>query len=425
MSIDEQHKDEAWIYLTIQDYYERWKKPKPFIAGESPVPVSGKVFDHREMVQLTRAVLDGWWTDGIRAEQFAKGLRKVTDRRYVTLCNSGSSANLLAISAVARKGAKVLTPAVGFPTTLNPIIQNGMIPVFVDVELGTYVPDLGVLADAYMNHDVNHMVLPHTLGNVAPIITKSEMFTIYDCCDAFGSTYNGKPVTSMGDATTLSFYPAHQITTGEGGAVLTDNPQLKMKIESLRDWGRSCYCKTGCDNTCNQRYSQQHGELPYGYDHKYVYDHIGYNLKMTDLQAAIGVAQLEKFPGFILARKRNFDFLDTCMLLWDEHFIRPQATSYADPAWFGYPLTIRPESPIKRLDLLRYLDEKKIGTRLLFGGNLLRQPAYQGIECEVHGELKNADLITDNTFWIGVYPGLTQEMLEYVINCFDTYLKGV
>jgi CDP-4-dehydro-6-deoxyglucose reductase, E1 len=418
---------EQGIFNLVEDYYKNFKQPKPFVPGVSPVPVSGKVFDEKEMISLTKAMLDFWLTEGSMAEEFANRLKKVCGRRYAVLCNSGSSANLLAITAVAKPGAKVVTPAVGFPTTLNPILQNNMIPVFVDVELGTYVPSEDMVHDAWMNIDETPlMVLPHTLGNVAPIFVMDETTTIYDCCDALGSSYDGWPVTRFGDITTHSFYPAHHITTGEGGAVLTDDPKLKLKIESLCGWGRSCYCKTGCDNTCNQRFTHQFEDLPFGYDHKYVYSQIGYNLKMTDLQAAVGIPQLEKLPSFILARKRNFDCLKQHISKYEEHFHMPTPSSeLADPCWFGFPLTIRKDSPIKRLDLLRFLDEKKIGTRLLFGGNLLRQPAYKNIQYEVYGTLDNSNLITENAFWIGVYPGITQPMLEYVIECFDKFMEGV
>jgi dTDP-4-amino-4,6-dideoxygalactose transaminase len=803
---------EHGIFNLVEDYYKNFKQPKPFIPGVSPVPVSGKVFDEKEMISLTKAMLDFWLTEGSMAEEFANRLKKVCGRRYAILCNSGSSANLLAITAVAKPGAKVVTPAVGFPTTLNPILQNNMIPVFVDVELGTYVPKQEDVYEAGLGTEI--VVLPHTLGNEAPLGRPEGVeYMIFDSCDALGSTHfdlpNHRPLTSYGDITTLSLYPAHHIMTGEGGCVFTNDPQLKLKIESLCGWGRSCfisgtmiklhgnnsvpietivsgdvvmnhkgqpdivtgiskrnysgkiytikartipmitvtedhpfyvynkvakdfewcetkdlrkdthwllehkgqepdkklsgakefeyatmeqvksftlpiepdllkllgyylsqgnlakgkkgksgysenkyfsyrveftfnsnksdtiknlillmgkyfqvvptfryrgeatilgfksrkayeffsqsggsisynkeissdilklaqsqkdllslvvgfvsgdgniswqgcsmfstskslfyqmrsillandivgslairtkdkhhssivngkiieqkhdlltleiygkyaekflcesglaqfkaktqrtfvqdlgdyfaypivkidfsqaedipvynfevenehsyhagnvtvhncYCKTGCDNTCNQRFTHQFEDLPYGYDHKYVYSNIGYNLKMTDLQASIGIPQVDKLPSFIIARKKNFDFLKQCTSRYEEHFHMPRPSSpLADPSWFGFPLTIRKESPIKRLDLLRFLDEKKIGTRLLFGGNLLRQPAYKNIQYEVHGTLDNSNLITENAFWIGVYPGITQPMLEYVVECFDEFMKGV
>jgi CDP-6-deoxy-D-xylo-4-hexulose-3-dehydrase len=418
------------INILVSDYYKEVHIPKPFIPGVSPVPVSGKVFDEKEMISLTKAMLDFWLTEGDMAEEFSNRLKNVCGRRYAILCNSGSSANLLAITAVAKKKAEVVTPAVGFPTTLNPIIQNRMIPIFVDVELGTYVPKYDTLLEVLHETNMCGLVLPHTLGNVSPIIKEhgEDVFVIYDCCDALPSTYDGIPVTEFGNISTLSFYPAHHITTGEGGCVLTDDPKLKLKIESLCGWGRSCYCKTGCDNTCNQRFTHQFDDLPFGYDHKYVYSSIGYNLKMTDLQAAVGIPQLNKLPEFIKIRKHNYHWLNIAMadMGWEEHFHFPRPSSeLADPCWFGFPLTIRKESPIKRLDLLNFLTKKKIGTRLLFGGNLLRQPAYKNISYGVHGTLDNSNLITENAFWIGVYPGITQPMLEYVVECFDEFMKGV
>lgn len=407
------------IHHTQQDHLRH-----VFIPGVSHVPTSGKIFNQFEMFSLVDALLDFWLTDGEMAKKFSEMLEESTKRRFALLCNSGSSANLLAISAIAKKSARVLTTALGFPTTLNPILQNGMKPMFIDVDLETYVPDIWKYFNG-LDEKPDAVVLAHTLGNIAPV-ADYHIPHIYDCCDALGGKYDDVPITSYGDITTLSFYPAHQITTGEGGAVLTDNPTYKRKIESLRDWGRDCWCDTGKDNTCNKRFDWQFPDLPYGYDHKYVYSEMGYNLKMTDLQAAIGIPQMDKLPSFIRARKDNFEYYKDCFRVWEEHFYLPRRSSnLANVAWFGFPLTIRETSPIKRLDLLRFLNEKRIETRLIFGGNLLRQPAYKNIECEIIGTLTNTNRITENGFWIGVYPGITSAMREYVVECFNEFMGEI
>lgn len=415
--------EEAIQNLVVQYYHAR-HAPKAFAPGVSPVPVSGKVFNEDEMVSLTGAVLEFWLTDGYYAEQFAKRLQRACGVRHAILCNSGSSANLLAVTALARAGRKVITTALGFPTTLNPILQNQMIPVLVDVEEGTYVPKRESIEVAIKEHGADMVVLAHTLGNVAPVFDNRDgVDTVMDCCDAMASMYNGEPVTSYGDLTTLSFYPAHMITTGEGGAVLTRSPQLKKIVESLRDWGKSCDCATGQDNKCGKRFGWQFPNLPFGYDHKYVYERIGYNLKMTDLQAAVGLAQMDKLGIFVRQRLHNFSFYDVCLLKWEKYFILPRVSALeATPCWFGFPLTIREDAPFSRLELLRFLEEKKIGTRLLFGGNLLRQPAYKDIHCVVAEPLTNTDAVTERAFWIGTYPGINREMREYVIDCFDEFL---
>lgn len=422
--MSEIEKLEETILNLVGQYYHARHAPKAFVPGETPVPVSGKVFNQNEMILLAQAVLDFWLTDGEYANQFAKALQRATGTRHAVLCNSGSSANLLAVTALAQPGRKVVTTALGFPTTLNPILQNGMIPVFVDVEEGTYVPRRSSVEAAVKEHGADLIVLAHTLGNVAPIFDhKVGADLIYDCCDAMASCYNDEPVTSFGDLTTLSFYPAHMITTGEGGAVLTRSPGLKREVESLRDWGRDCWCATGCDNTCGKRYSQQHGELPRGYDHKYVYSRIGYNLKMTDLQAAVGLAQMDKLGMFTRQREHNFAFYDICMLKWEKYFILPRTSCLeATPCWFGFPLTLREDAPFSRLELLLFLEQKKIGTRLLFGGNLLRQPAYRDMRCVVAEPLTNSDAVTERSFWIGTYPGIDRDMREYVIDCLDEFL---
>lgn len=428
MSIDElQEADENEIYELVRRYYHHWHEPKwdSFIPGQTPVPVSGRLYDENEMVYLTKAMLDFWLTEGPMTQSFEVALKNETGRRFALLCNSGSSANLLAISSMAVPGRKVITPAVGFPTTLTPILQTGMVPVFVDVELGTYVPKKEWIDEAMEMFGADMIVLPHTLGNVAPMYEHSLFDTVYDCCDSFGSTYKGIEVTSIGDATTLSFYPAHMITTGEGGAVLTNNPTIKREVEQYRDWGRSCWCLTGKDDTCHKRFDWSFPDLPYGYDHKYVYTRMGYNLKMTDLQAAVGLAQIRKLGRFIERRKSTFAIYDRFFTRnYAQHFILPEPTEDADPAWFGYPITIRPESRIDREDLLRFLANRKIGTRLLFGGNLLRQPAFKNIPHKVYGTLKNSNIVTERTFWIGVCPSISDIMRTYVMECFEEYMKG-
>jgi CDP-4-dehydro-6-deoxyglucose reductase, E1 len=429
MSIDDvQDEDEFAIYDLVEKYYQDWHKPRQeaFTPGVNPVPVSGRVYDQQEMINLTKAMLDFFLTEGDFGKEFVTKLKRVTGKRFALLCNSGSSANLLAMSAVAKVGSKVVTPLVGFPTTLNPILQTGMIPVFVDVQLGTYVPSIDDVQTAIEDNCADGYFLPHTLGNVAPLVGNysPHFFRVFDCCDALGSAYDGMPVTAFGDINTLSFYPAHHITTGEGGAVLTSNPTLKRKIESLRDWGRDCWCGTGQDNTCNKRYEWEFEGLPNGYDHKYIYSSVGYNLKMTDLQAAVGSAQVDKLFDFSERRQQTFNYYDLCFQRYLDHFILPEATEGAEPSWFGFPITIRPNSPIDRGHLLRFLAEKKIGTRLFFGSNLSSQPAYKEYEfAGIH--TPNADLITTNSLWIGVYPGITNHMREYVVDCFDEYMKGV
>jgi len=408
-----------------------------FVRGESPVPVSGKVLDADDFVNLVDSSLEGWLTSGRFHEDFERGLARYVGVRNAVFVNSGSSANLVALSALTspklgkkalKPGDEVITVAAGFPTTVNPIIQNGLVPVFVDVELGTYDAVIDQVREA-ISPKTRAIMMAHTLGNpfdvaqIKSICQEHDLWLVEDSCDALGSTYDGKRTGSFGDTATVSFYPAHHITTGEGGAVFVNKPLIKKQVESFRDWGRDCYCATGHDNTCHKRFEWQLGNLPKGYDHKYIYSHIGYNLKATDMQAALGLSQLKKLDRFISARKQNFGTLRH--LLSDiTDFILPEATANSDPSWFGFPLTIRPESSIDRTELLRNLDKHKIGTRLLFAGNLLKQPAYMNIEHRVIGDLQNSDLVMTNTFWLGVYPGLTSEMLEYVSDVIHEFVEG-
>jgi CDP-6-deoxy-D-xylo-4-hexulose-3-dehydrase len=399
------------------------------VAGQSTVPVSGKVFDGSELELLVDSSLDFWLTTGRYAEQFEREFSRFIGVRHTLLCNSGSSANLLALSALTsprlgdrrlRPGDEVLTVAAGFPTTVNPVVQNGLVPVFVDIELGTYDANAERLAEA-----VGPMA--HTLGNpfdldvVGDLAREHSLWLVEDNCDAVGARFRGQLTGTFGDLATVSFYPAHHLTMGEGGAVLTNRPSLKKHVESFRDWGRDCWCAPGVDNTCGKRFDWQLGDLPHGYDHKYIYSHIGYNLKLSDMQAAVGVAQLEKLPGFIEARNRNWQrLLEGLSSI--EHFIFPKATHDSEPSWFGFVLTVKPGAPFTRTELVRHLEERKIGTRQLFGGNLLRQPAYAGIEHRVVGDLPNADIVTESTFWIGCYPGLSDEMLDYVIDTIHSFV---
>ena len=408
----------------------------PFIRGESLVPVSGKVLTADDYVALVESSLDGWLTAGRFHDSFERALAKYVGVRNAIFVNSGSSANLVALSGLTspklgkralRPGDEVITVAAGFPTTVNPIIQNRLVPVFVDVEIGTYDAIIDQVREA-ISPKTRAIMMAHTLGNpfdvaqIKAICKEHNLWLVEDSCDALGSTYDGKRTGSFGDTATASFYPAHHITTGEGGAVFVNSPLIKKQVESFRDWGRDCWCATGHDNTCHKRFEWQLGDLPAGYDHKYIYGHIGYNLKATDMQAALGVSQLKKLDSFVAARKTNFELLKQS-LVDVEDFIMPEATPNSDPSWFGFPITIRPDSGLDRTKLLRHLDEKKIGTRLLFAGNLLKQPAYRNIEHRVIGDLKNSDLVMNNTFWLGVYPGLTHEMLTYVSDVIHEYAK--
>lgn len=403
---------------------------RAFVPGETPVPVSGKVIGPKELQLLVEASLDGWLTTGRFNDAFEKRLAKYLGVKHVLTTNSGSSANLLAFSALTspileeraiRPGDEVITVAAGFPTTVNPILQNGAVPVFVDVGLKTYnaIPELVSQA---VTDKTRAIMLAHTLGNpydlgeITKIAKKHNLWLVEDCCDALGSRFSDRFVGTFGDIGTISFYPAHHITMGEGGAVFTNNGNLKRALESIRDWGRDCFCDPGRDNTCGKRFGWKLGSLPAGYDHKYIYTHVGYNLKITDMQAAIGLAQMDRLPDFISARKRNFAFLRKRLQNLEEALILPEPTQGSDPAWFGFPITLRSEAKVNRVDLLKYLDHRKIGTRLLFAGNLTRQPYFARQHYRVFGSLTNTDCIMNNTFWLGVYPGLDETMLNFVAN---------
>jgi len=425
------------IELLVEKYYRVAFPERPFLGGINHVAVAGKVFDQDEMKNVVHSALDFWLTSGRFVEEFEKSFATVMGARYALLCNSGSSANLLALSALKspelkdralKDGDEVLTVAAGFPTTVNPIIQNQLVPVFTDVQLGTYDARVESLERA-IGPRTKAIMMAHTLGNpfnldgVMELAKEHNLFVIEDSADAVGAMYRNKPVGSFGDLATASFYPAHHITMGEGGAVLVNGPRLKKIVESFRDWGRDCWCLPGHDNTCGKRFDWQLGELPHGYDHKYIYSHIGYNLKATEMQAAIGVAQLKKLPAFIDARKRNFEFLFSKLKSLEEYFILPEATPKSDPSWFGFAITVRETAPFSRPELIAHLDEHRIGTRLLFGGNLIKQPAYKGLQYRIAEPLTNADLITTNTFWIGVYPGLTTAALEYVTDTISQFVS--
>lgn len=417
------------IRALVGDYYRDAFAPREFIPGSTLVPVSGRVFDEEELEYLVESALDFWLTTGRFAEQFEREFARFVGVREAVLVNSGSSANLLAISALTserlgedrlRQGDEVVTLAAGFPTTVNPIVQNGLVPVFIDLEVPTFNVDVTQL-EAALSDRTRAVIFAHTLGNpfdldsVVAFAKKHNLWLIEDCCDALGSTYRGAKVGTFGDLATVSFYPAHHITMGEGGCVLTNTPLLRTLVGSFRDWGRDCWCEPGKENTCGKRFDWQLGQLPHGYDHKYIYSHIGYNLKATDMQAAVGVAQLKKLPRFVEARKRNFAAIREALSGSQEHFILPEPTPHSDPSWFGFPMMVRDDAPFLRRDIVEYLAEKKIQSRQLFGGNLLRQPAYKNIRHRVVGDLRNSDRVMNQAFWIGVYPGLTAEMIEYAI----------
>jgi CDP-6-deoxy-D-xylo-4-hexulose-3-dehydrase len=416
------------ISALVAEYHAAAFEKKAFVPGQTPVPVAGRVFGAEELQHLVDSSLDFWLTTGRFAAQFEREFARFFGVRDARLVNSGSSANLLAISVLTspslgdrrlKPGDEVITVAAGFPTTVNPIIQNRLIPVFVDVALPTFDIDVTQL-EAALSDRTRAIFIAHTLGNpfdlaaVSAFAKRHNLWLIEDCCDALGSKYNGQTVGTFGDLATVSFYPAHHITMGEGGCILTQQPALTKIIESFRDWGRDCWCDTGCDNTCGKRFAWQLGTLPEGYDHKYTYSHIGYNLKLTDMQAAVGVAQLHRLPGFIEQRKRNFQMLSERLAGLEDVYALPQATPNSEPSWFGFPITVRPESGLARNAVTRELDNRKIGTRLLFGGNLVRQPAYKDAEFRVIGDLKVTDYVMNNAFWVGTYPGLTEEMIDYM-----------
>ena len=403
-----------------------------FVPGISPIPVSGKVIDKNDLAYLVDSSLDAWFTSGRYTDEFEKSISKFLGTRHCLFVNSGSSANLLAVTALKEfynleDGDEIITSAVGFPTTVNPIIQNNLVPVLIDAEMDTYNIDVSLIEKS-INDRTKGIVIAHTLGNpfelviIMSLCEKYDLFLMEDNCDSFGSTYDGQLTGTFGDISTLSFYPAHHITTGEGGAVITNKPKLKKILESLRDWGRDCYCPPGEDNTCKKRYEWQLGDLPYGYDHKYIYSNIGYNLKSSDMQAALGFSQIKKLPEFINKRKENFNFLYKKFSELDD-FILPKKSDKSDPSWFGFPLTISEKSKINRVDLLKFYEERRIGTRLLFGGNLSLQPAYQNTKFNIPGPLTKSEHIMNNTFWLGVYPGLNEEMLSYVFDSTKEFIS--
>ncbi|MFB5763231.1 lipopolysaccharide biosynthesis protein RfbH [Paenibacillus medicaginis] len=437
MSVSDRDLRTKILELTAEYHQAKWREKK-FRPGVDYIPVSGKVFDATELSNLVDASLDFVLTTYRYAQVFEKEFAAFMNTRYAMLTNSGSSANLLAFSALTsprlgerriEPGSEVISVAAGFPTTINPILQNGAVPVFLDVDIPTYNINTALLEEA-ISPKTKAIFIAHTLGNpfnlaeVKRVADKHNLWLIEDTCDAVGSVYNGQHVGSYGDLATVSFYPAHHITMGEGGAVLTSSPRLKKIVESFRDWGRDCWCNAGVDNTCGRRFDWQLGDLPAGYDHKYTYSHIGYNLKVTDMQAAVGVAQLQKLPGFIDKRKENFAFLTQALKPLEEFLILPKATPDSDPSWFGFPITLRAGAPVTRNELVQKLEESRIGTRLLFAGNILRQPAYKDIPHRVVGELTNTDNIMNNTFWIGVYPGLTEEMLQYAADTIGKILRA-
>lgn len=422
----------------VAEYAEIDLAPKPFVAGETHVPVSGKVLGAKEVQYMVDASLDAWLTTGRFNDAFENRLKNFLGVSHSMTVNSGSSANLVAFSALTspklgkralKAGDEVISVAAGFPTTVNPVIQHGCIPVFVDVEIPTYNINADKI-EAAITDKTKAIMIAHTLGNpfdlakVREIADKYHLWLIEDCCDALGSTYDGKFTGTYGDIATFSFYPAHHITMGEGGAVCTDSSELKLIMTSIRDWGRDCYCAPGHDDTCGNRFSRKLGGLPDGYDHKYVYSHVGYNLKISDMQAAVGLAQMDSLEGFIKARKRNVTYLKEALVSLEKYLILPEATPNSDPSWFGFPITIRDDAPFSRIDLLRYLNDKNIGTRLLFAGNLTKQPYFQGVNYRIADNLNNTDRIMNQTFWIGTFPGLTKDMLDYVCESLGLFCEA-
>lgn len=427
------------IFTLVKNYYhEIHEKKKEFIPGETFISHASKVYDEREMISLVDSCLDFWLTSGRFSEQFEKEFADFLGTKYCILTNSGSSANLLAITALTspelkdrrlKPGDEVITVACAFPTTVNPIIQNNLVPVFIDVDIKTY----NIIADKIeeaLSEKTKAIFLAHSLGNpfdldkVMSLAKKHNLWVIEDNCDALGSKYNGKYTGTFGDISTYSFYPAHHITMGEGGALVTNNGLLKKIITSFRDWGRHCSCGTGQDNQCGKRFEWKLGSLPFGYDHKFIYSHIGYNLKMTDLQAAIGVVQLKKLPNFIESRKNNWHLLYDGLKKYENYFILPKATSNSDPSWFGFSLTIKRNAPFSKNEIIKYLNKNKIGTRLIFSGNIIRHPSFENVKYRVYDNLNNTDIIMNNTFWFGVHPGMSIEMIDYILEKIDIFLRN-
>ncbi len=423
------------IAKLVQEFADISYAPKPFVAGESMVPVSGKVIGAPELQNMVQASLDGWLTAGRFNAIFEERLAKYLGVKHLITVNSGSSANLVAFSTLTsnrlgeraiKPGDEVIGVAAGFPTTVNPIIQFGAIPVFVDVELATHNIDASKI-EAAISPKTKAIMLAHSLGNpfnvdvVTALCKKYKLWLVEDCCDALGATYGGQMVGTFGDIATLSFYPAHHITMGEGGAVFTNNAELKQIAESFRDWGRDCYCPPGKDNTCNKRFCWKLGNLPEGYDHKYTYSHLGYNLKITDMQAACALAQLDRVDEFIAARRANFAYLKNRLQSCNEFLHLPEVTPNSEPSWFGFPVILKESSGVKRVDLINYLDQNRIGTRLLFAGNLTRQPYMLGRNFRISGDLVNTDIVMNQTFWLGVYPGLSNDHLNYVVDRLEEF----
>lgn len=424
------------ILEKVREHYAATWGDRQFLPGRTSVPVSGRVFDADELVLLVDAALDFWLTTGRYARLLERELARYMGVRHAILTNSGSSANLLALSALTspklgsrslQPGDEVLTLAAGFPTTVNPIIQNGLVPVFLDVDVKTGNVATDQL-DAAVGKRTRAVMMAHTLGNpfdldaVLELCRRYDLWLIEDNCDALGSTYRGRLTGTFGDLSTLSMYPAHHITTGEGGCVFADEGRLKVLVESFRDWGRDCWCEPGKADTCGKRFRWQLGDLPAGYDHKYTYSHIGYNLKMTDMQAAVGVAQLAKLPRFVDARRKNWRRLHDAFAAYEEYLILPEATPNSDPSWFGFKLVVREEAPFTRRDLVGYLEEHGVATRQVFAGNLLRQPAYANVAHRVVGELSNTEIIMERAFWIGLYPGISDEMIDYTADVVERFV---
>ena len=436
MRTEEEIREE--IFEKIKELYDL-KNTNVFIPGKTKINYAGRSFDEKEIMSLVDSSLDFWLTSGRYAKQFEEDLAKFIKIKYCLLTNSGSSANLLAISALTspklgdkrlKKGDEVITTACGFPTTLNPIIQNNLTPVFLDVKMGTYNIKVDLIEDA-ITENTKAIFVPHTLGNpvdlknLMKIAKNNDLWFVEDNCDALGSKYNSKFTGSFGHISTCSFYPAHHITMGEGGAVLTDDPILKEIIASFRDWGRDCWCEPGCDNTCGKRFGWQLGKLPYSYDHKYVYSHVGYNLKVTDMQAAVGVEQLKKLPKFIETRKANFKKIYNELKTYEKYLVLPKKDKKSDPSWFGFPIMVKEDAPFSRNDIVEHLEKNKIATRMLFGGNLIKLPAYENINYRIVDSLSNTDKVMKQLFWVGVYPGITEEKMDYMINEFVSFFKSI
>lgn len=434
---EQEQKLRDQVLRSVVEFYQFKFAHRTFLPGQTYIPVSGKVFDEEELVKLVDSSLDFWLTTGRYAAEFEEKFAQWMGVKHCLLVNSGSSANLVALSALTspklgekslKPGDEVITVAAGFPTTVNPIFQNRLVPVFLDVKLPGYDIDVDQLEQALSNK-TKAIMIAHTLGNpfnldaVMAFAEKHDLWVIEDNCDAVGSVYDGKKTGTFGHLATVSFYPAHHMTMGEGGAVLTSDTRLKKIVESFRDWGRDCWCAPGVDNTCNKRYGWQLGTLPFGYDHKYTYTHVGYNLKMTDMQAAVGVAQLEKLSEFVEKRRQNYEFLWQGLADLQDVLILPQATPNSEPSWFGFLLSVRETASFARNELVQHLEEKRIGTRLLFGGNLVRQPAYEGLDYRVVGDLENTDFVMERSFWIGLYPGLTEAMLDYVVEVLHNFCR--